>query len=147
MPCAPPDPCTARPAAVRDAASTQRFGPFTLGCHVQGLGTAPVASGLPVGDLRNPNLVHLRLLRTGKCASQDQPGLPGLQELGEAEKAVRGSGRDACPSEGLEKGKVIGNGQRTQESVCEGARRPLTRRSEGLRGGPEWLEKRPQGSR
>lgn len=62
---------------------------------------------------------------------------------GEAEKAVRGSGRDACPSEGLEKGKVIGNDQRTQESVCEGARRPLTRRREG----PEWLEKRPQGSR
>lgn len=48
-----------------------------------------------------PSQFQLWLLRAEKWTYRDQPGRPGLQELGEAEKAVRVSGRNECPSEEL----------------------------------------------
>lgn len=85
------------------------------------------------------------------AASQDwEVGFPGPARPARA----AGAGRGGKGCEGLPQGRVPlrGPGEREGDrkwpeetgSVCEGARRSLTRRSGGLREGPEGLEQRPQ---
>lgn len=102
--CMSPGPWADHSAAVGEEAST-RTASLASQAVVVGLSRSEMrhcgcGSGLSVGDLRNPTLFPLPLLRAGKWAFRGQPGLPGLQVPAEAEKVPVPS-RDEWTSEGL----------------------------------------------